>query len=165
MGQKRKKQTFWCLICVMVLFSFTLFGCSTKDAEKDSGLLSTEDAMLLCEETVSPNKEYVESVDDVVNYTVEIYQNKDKVIIVNADSNSALFEKVQYVLKYDKPISEPAITIEWTTLMGNPEGAEDDQLAVAQVSISENDEIISQRKINFANKGIEIIIDTINQKQ
>jgi hypothetical protein len=48
--------------------------------------------------------------------------------------------------------------------MGNPEPTKDDQLAIAQVSISENGEIISQRKINFFKKGIEIIIDTINQQ-
>jgi hypothetical protein len=33
--------------------------------------------------------------------------------------------------------------------MGNPEPTKDDQLAIAQVSISENGEIISQRKIKI----------------
>jgi hypothetical protein len=71
---------------------------------------------------------------------------------------------MQYVLEFDKKISETDIDVEWTTIMGNPEPTKDDQLAIAQVSISENGEIISQRKINFFKKGIEIIIDTINQK-
>jgi hypothetical protein len=71
---------------------------------------------------------------------------------------------MQYVLEFDKTISETDIDVEWTTIMGNPEPTKDDQLAIAQVSISENGEIISQRKINFFKKGIEIIIDTINQK-
>ena len=53
----------------------------------------------------------------------------------------------------DEKISEADIQVEWTTLMGNPKPAKDDQLAVAQVTISENGEIISQRKINFARKA------------
>jgi hypothetical protein len=71
---------------------------------------------------------------------------------------------MQYVIEFDKKISETDIDVEWTTIMGNPEPTKDDQLAIAQVSISANGEIISQRKINFFKKGIEIIIDTINQK-
>ena len=160
-----KRKYKYIFIFVVALFALTLFGCSTKDTEKDSELLSTKDAKLLYEETISPNKEYAESEKDIVNYTVEVYQSKDNDIIVNAGSNSALFEPIQYVLKYDKLISESDINVEWTTLMGNHEGAEDDQLAVAQISFSENDEVISQREINFVNRGIEIVVDTINQNK
>ena len=34
--------------------------------------------------------------------------------------------------------------------MGNPEASADDQLAIAQVSISKNGKVFSERKINFA---------------
>lgn len=60
---------------------------------------------------------------------------------------------MQYVIPCDEKISEADIQVEWTTLMGNPKPEKDDQLAVAQVTISENGEIISQRKINFAGKA------------
>jgi hypothetical protein len=120
--------------------------------------------VVVCNQKKYPNKEYVESDDEIVYYTVEIYQNGDNSIVVNADSNTVLFDKMQYVLEFDKKISETDIDVEWTTIMGNPELTKDDQLAMAQVSISENGEIISQRKINFFKKGIEIIIDTINKK-
>ena len=112
------------------------------------------------------NKEYVTSDEDIVNYTIQIYQNtKNYDIIVNADSNSGFFEKTQYVLDYDKPISKSDVNIEWTTLMGNPKYTEKDQLAVANVSISSNNDVFSKRKINFFSKGIEIIVDTINQSK
>ena len=64
---------------------------------------------------------------------------------------------MQYVILCNKKILEADIQVEWTTLMGNPKPAKDDQLAVAQVTISENGEIISQRKINFARKAIEVL--------
>lgn len=69
---------------------------------------------------------------------------------------------MQYVILCDKKILEADIQVEWTTLMGNPKPAKNDQLAVAQVTISEDGEIISQRKINFARKAIEVIADAGN---
>jgi hypothetical protein len=164
-GVIKMKKYFKCLlICMLSLLALLMFGCSTKENNVEGNLVSTEGAKLLFQETVSPNKEYIESDSDIVYYTVEIYQNSDNSIIVNADSNSEFYKKTQYVLEFDKAISETDIDVEWTTVMGNPEPTKDDQLAIAQVSISENGEIISQRKINFFKKGIEIIIDTINQQ-
>ena len=151
----------------MILLVFTTFiGCSSKNRNKDDiTLIPTENDELICEETISPNKEYVTSDEDIVNYTIQIYQNTKNNIIVNADSNSGFFEKTQYVLDYDKPISKSDVNVEWTTLMGNPKYTEKDQLAVANVSISSNNEVFSKRKINFFSKGIEIIVDTINQNK
>ena len=51
------------------------------------------------------------------------------------------------------------------SLMGNPKYTEKDQLAVANVSISSNNDVFSKRKINFFSKGIEIVVDTINQSK
>ena len=151
----------------LILLVFTTFiGCSSKNSNKDDiTLIPTENDELICEETISPNKEYVTSDEDIVNYTIQIYQNTNNNIIVNADSNSGFFEKTQYVLDYDKPISKSDVNVEWTTLMGNPKYTEKNQLAVANVSISSNNEVFSKRKINFFSKGIEIIVDTINQNK
>ncbi|WP_195572823.1 hypothetical protein [Clostridium paraputrificum] len=158
-----------CRISVLlILLIFTTFiGCSSKNSNKDdSSFIPTPNDELICEETISPNKEYVTSGEDIVNYTIQIYQNTENDdIIVNADSNSGFFEKTQYVLDYDKPISKSDVNIEWTTLMGNPKYTEKDQLAVANVSISSNNDVFSKRKINFFSKGIEIVVDTINQSK
>lgn len=64
---------------------------------------------------------------------------------------------------YDQEITESDIAIEWTTLMGNPKATEQEQIAIAYVSISENGQVFSERKISFGNKAIEIIRDTINK--
>lgn len=119
---------------------------------------------LVYEETISPNKEYVKSEKDIVNYTVEVYQDKDNVIVVNSKSNSEFFKPLQYKLKFDTSITKDDINIEWTTLTGNPTSTEDDQVGIAYVSISENGKVLSKRKISFINKGIEIIEDTLNKK-
>ena len=99
-----------CRISVLlILLIFTTFiGCSSKNSNKDdSSFIPTANDELICEETISPNKEYVTSGEDIVNYTIQIYQNTENDdIIVNADSNSGFFEKTQYVLDYDKPISK-----------------------------------------------------------
>ena len=129
---------------IAALLVLATVGCATKENKETNN------------SAVSPNEQYAESDEDVVYYTVEVYQNEENDIIVSADSNSEFFDRMQYVILCNKKILEADIQVEWTTLMGNPKPAKDDQLAVAQVTISENGEIISQRKINFAGKAIEV---------
>lgn len=155
---KRNRLLFLCLIFIVMLISA---GCSLSSGEKDTGIVLPEDMCLVYEETISPNRDYVQLEEDIVNYTVEIYQDKDNNIFVYAHSNSAFFEGILYEVEYDESITTSDINIEWTTLMGNPEPAEEDQLAVADVSISENGEIFSQRKINFMLNAFEIIGDVL----
>ena len=138
---------------IAALLVLATVGCATKENKETNNSAAAEAADLLYQATVSPNEQYTESDADVVYYTVEIYQNEENDIIVSADSNSEFFDSMQYVIPCDEKISEADIQVEWTTLMGNPKPAKDDQLAVAQVTISENGEIISQRKINFAKRA------------
>lgn len=77
-----KKRNILFSICFMFLLIFSLAGCGSKDTEKDNDTISTQNMNLICEETVSPNKEYVTVDEDIVNFTVEIYQNKDNKILV-----------------------------------------------------------------------------------
>ena len=147
---------------IAALLVLATVGCATKENKETNNSAAAEAADLLYQATVSPNEQYTESDADVVYYTVEIYQNEENDIIVSADSNSEVFDRMQYVIPCDEKIAEADIQVEWTTLMGNPKPAKDDQLAVAQVTISENGEIISQRKINFARKAIEVIADAGN---
>lgn len=83
---------------------------------------------------------------------------------MNAKSNTKFFEDKEYSLKYDKNISESNISIEWTTLMGNDKATKEDQKVVATVKILEGNEVISERKINFAKNAMDIIVESIEQK-
>ena len=63
-----------CRISVLlILLIFTTFiGCSSKNSNKDdSSFIPTANDELICEETISPNKEYVTSGEDIVNYTIQ----------------------------------------------------------------------------------------------
>lgn len=158
-----------CIIFVITMLALFIFAVvliySVNSTKKENKIISTTNAELIYTETISPNEEYVTSEKDIVNYSVDIYQNKDNDIIVNADSTSAFFEKLQYVLEYDKTISKQNISIEWTTLMGYTEATKDNQLCIAKVSIINNEKILSEKKINFINKGIDIVTDMIEQNK
>ena len=146
----------------MLLILVTTVGCSSKN-NKDNTFVSTTNSQLLYEETISPNKDYVTSDKEVVNYTIQVYYDKGHGIIVNASSNFAFFDQMQYILAYDKPIGSSNIQLKWTTLMGGSNHTEESQLAIASISISSNNEVISERKINFVNKAIENVVGTINK--
>ena len=118
---------------------------------------------LIYEETISPNEGYVEKEEDIVTYTVEIYQNEDHKILVNSKSNSSFFEPFQYEVECNTSIAKSDIDVEWTTLTGNPNQTENDQLSIAYVSISENGTLLDKRKISFVNRTIDIIADAIEK--
>lgn len=150
----------------MILFGFIIvvaigIGCFHK-ISKDSSSKYLDNSTLIYETTVSPNEVYTNIEKDKVFYTVQIYQNKNNSILIKASSNSTFFDDIQYEVKWDKKILESDVKIEWTTLMGNANSSPEDQIGIAVVSISSNNEIFSQRKINFANKAIDIVRDTID---
>ena len=142
----KNKMISACLMCLVV---FSVVGCSPKDGEKSNNFISTQNMELIYEETISPNKEYVEKEEDIVNYTVEVYQDDDHMIFVNANSNFAGFQPLQYEVEAGTDITKEDIDIEWTTIMGNPTPTKEDLLAIVYVSISEEGEVISKRKISF----------------
>lgn len=157
----RNKIYLTCLIFILVL---GLAGCSSGEAEKTDNSVSTRNMNLIYEETISPNKEYVKNEEEVVNYTVEIYQDEDNRILVNAKSNSGFFEPLQCEVECDTNITKSDVDIEWTTLMGSNIPTEDDQLSIAYVSVSENGKELSKIKISFVNRGIEIIEDALDKE-
>lgn len=153
------------LAMVVLSIAFILAGCSSKSTDNHPNLIPTASAKLIYDETLSPNKAYITSDEDLVNYYIKIYQDKNYTITVNASSNSPLFKGQQYTLDYDKPIAKEDVNVSWTTLMGNPKDNESDQFAIAKVSISNNGTVFSERKINFAKNAIEIIVDIINHNK
>lgn len=149
-----------CFVCFLFLLVLSLAGCSSRET---SDVNSTDNMTLIYEETISPNKEYVEREEDIVTYTVEIYQNGNYKILVNSKSNSNFFEPLQYEVECNTSIAKSDIDVEWTTLMGNPNQTENDQLSIAYVSISENGTLLDKRKISFVNRTVDIIVDIIEQ--
>ena len=134
-----------------LLISMSVSGCASKDiVDKNNNLIY--------QESISPNEQYVDNQEDVVHYTVEVYQENDDTLSIHAKSNSKLFEPLDYEFYIDKSFSKDDITVEWTTLMGSTEATKENQLCVAMVKIKGTNEAI---KINFINRGIELIEDAL----
>lgn len=134
-----------------------LFGCSSNENH-------IVGADLVCESVISPNAEYIKSDEDKVVLEVKVYQKKDHTITVYAKANTEFFEEKEYMIEYEKEISKSDVNIEWTTLMGNEDATKEDQKVVATVTISADDTVISERKINFAKNAIDIIVESIQRK-
>ena len=129
-----------CLAC-----SIVLLGCDAAPA-----------GTVVFEETVSPNEEYASSEEDVVYYTVRVTQAAPGAATVSAESNSGFFEPVSYEIECDGELSADDVSVKWTTLMGGTEPSEDDQIAVAEVSVRAGDGSSYERKISFVTRALEM---------
>ena len=132
--------TALCLACALVLL-----GCGATSA-----------GTVIFEETISPNEKYVSSEADVVYYTVRVTQAAPGTATVSAESNSGFFEPVSYEVACDGELSADDVSVEWTTLMGNPEPSEDDQIAVAVVSVNTGDGGTDEHKISLVTRALEM---------
>lgn len=132
-----------CLACTLVLL-----GCG-----------ATSTGTVVFEETVSPNEKYVSSEADVVYYTVRVTQAAPGTATVSAESNSGFFEPVSYEVACDGELSASDVSVEWTTLMGNPEPSEDDQIAVAVVSVRTGDGGTDERKVSFVTGALKMVAE------
>ena len=121
------------------------------------GCVPTAAGTVIFEETVSPNEKYVSSEADVVYYTVRVTQAAPGTATVFAESNSGFFEPVSYEVACDGELSADDVSVEWTTLMGGTEPSEDDQIAVAVVSVRTGDGSADERKISFVTRALEMV--------
>lgn len=142
-------------IAVMVILFVSVVGCSSQETH------DLNDSKLIYEETISPNREYVENEGDIVDYTIEIYQDNENNILVYSTSNSEFFDPLQCEMEWDEKMNESDIFIEWTTLMGSQTSNQDDQFALANVSFLKDGQEVQEVKINFVDQGIEIIKEII----
>lgn len=142
-------------IAVMIILFVSVVGCSSQEIH------DLNDSKLIYEETISPNREYVENEEDIVDYTIEIYQDNENNILVYSTSNSEFFDPLQCEIEWDEKMNESDIFIEWTTLMGSQTSNQDDQFALANVSFLKDGQVVQEVKINFVDQGIEIIKEII----
>lgn len=113
------------------------------------------------EESVSPNKEYVSNKNDIVHYTIKIYQEDKNKVYVYAESNSPVFENTNYSVDYNQKLSKEDIQIKWMTLSGSTEPKKNDQLGLANVKILKDGSVVNEKAISFVGKGVKTITDVI----
>lgn len=140
------------VLCLCLFFIFQI--------EKDTST-SNKDLTLIYEEKVSPNKEYVSNKNDIVHYTIKIYQEDKNKVYVYAESNSPVFENTNYRVDYKQKISKEDIQIKWMTLSGSTEPKKNDQLGLANVKILKDGSVFNEKVISFVGKGVKAITDVI----
>lgn len=157
------KRSHVIFLFITLLAVLLLSGCSSGSSDAASALVSTDKMQLIDSQTVYPNPQDTADKEDRVYYTVEVYQDKDNTILVQADSNFKLFEKTQYTVDFDQVLTKADVSIRWTTLMGSTEATQDDELAIADISLSHDGTVFSEKKINFVTKAIDIVVDGIEK--
>ena len=149
------------LLLIFFVICFSLVGCSSNNSQTEENT----DEKVIFKSTISPNEEYVESKDEVVTQTIKVSQNEEGEIFVEASSNSAFFEKMSYSVEYYKEIDEKDVEVKWFTLMGSDKPSKENQLCVADIIIKDGAEVVSERKVNFAKKAIETIVEDVTTEQ
>ena len=149
------------LLLIFFVICFSLVGCSSNNSQTEENT----DEKVIFESTISPNEEYVESKDEVVTQTIKVSQNEEGEIFVEASSNSAFFEKMSYLVEYYKEIDEKDVEVKWLTLMVSDKATKENQLCVADIIIKDGADVVSERKVNFAKKAIETIVEDITTEQ
>lgn len=145
----------------MLILTFLLAaaGCSTETSTSTDASSSS----LIYETTISPNEKYIEDEADQVFYTIQVYQEKNGVK-VSSSSNSAFSQAMSYQVETSEPITKEDIIVQWQTLMGNTEDSKGDQFAVADVTISAQGKVISERKVSFIGKALDMAADAVENK-
>ncbi len=94
--------------------------------------------------------------------SIRVYQQKGQ-LIVNAESESDFFDGAQFTIPTKGEIDASKVEIIWTTVMGGPVETEGNERVVAEIRVQEEGEIIFDKKINFAKKGMDIVVDMLEK--
>lgn len=94
--------------------------------------------------------------------SVAVYK-QENLLVIDAESESAFFEGAQFTIETQGKVESEDIEIRWTTLGGGTEKTVDNDLIIAEVKISENNELIADTKINFAKRAFDAIEDILER--
>ena len=147
------KKIFTGMLVLALLAS--LIGCSAETITS----ADTSASNLIYENTISPNEKYIAQESD----NIQVYQEENGVKVASS-SNSAFSQAMSYQVETSEPITKENINVQWQTLMGNTEDSKGDQFAVADVTISVQGKVISERKVSFIGKALDMAADAIEQK-
>lgn len=107
------------------------------------------------------NEELLVSSKEGYN-SVAVYK-QENLLVIDAESESAFFEGAQFTIETQGKVEPEDIEIRWTTLGGGTEKTVDNDLIIAEVKISENNELIADTKINFAKRAFDAIEDILER--
>lgn len=94
--------------------------------------------------------------------SVKIYK-QEKQLVVNAESEAAFFDGVQFTVETTGEITPENVEVIWMTIGGGTERTADNDRIIAEVKISDNGELICDTKINFAKKAFDALEDVLER--
>ena len=94
--------------------------------------------------------------------SIKIYK-QENLLVINALSEAAFFDGAQFTVRIDGEITPDDIEIIWMTIDGSTEYVEGNDRIIAEIKISNNDELICDTKINFAKKAFDAIEDVLER--
>lgn len=94
--------------------------------------------------------------------SVEIYRQENQ-LVVNAESEAAFFDGVQFIVETEGEITPENVEIIWMTIGGNTEQTEDNDRIIAEIKIYDKDELIFDTKINFAKKAFDAVENVLER--
>lgn len=143
-----KKKEILTVIVLLVLIGCVVFiSRNNTNRQEDPDQLTLDDGELL----VSSKEGY---------NSVEIYKQGD-ILVICAESESAFFDVIRLTVESQEDIAPENINIIWTTLGGGTERTEDNDFIIAEIKISENDDMIFDSKINFLKKAFDAVEDVL----
>ena len=80
-----------------------------------------------------------------------------------AKSEAAFFDGAQFTVETSEEIKPEDVEIIWMTINGRTEQTEDNDRIIAEIKIVDGDELICDKKINFAKKAFDAIEDVLEQ--
>lgn len=147
---KRKNLTIIVMALLILGCAVLLFCNDTKESKKVS-------------QVPINNGELITSSKEGYN-TIKVYRQENQ-LVVNAESEADFFEGAQFIVEIEGEITPKDIEIIWMTIDGNREQAEENDRIIAEIKISDSDELICDKKINFAKKAFDAVEDVLKIAQ
>lgn len=143
-----KKKMIFAGVAVLIFFGCLIFfmRSNTGDQRSFDGI---------------DNKKLLASSTEGYN-SVSVYK-QENLLIIDAESEAAFFDGAQFTVETQGNVEAEDIEIIWMTLGGGTQRTEDNDLIIAEVKISENNELIADIKINFAKKAFDAIEDVLGR--
>ncbi len=144
---KNEEKSIWIIILLFFIGCLVLFSRNNENKQEVSEQFALDDGELL----VSSKEGY---------NTVKIYKQRDALVIC-AESESVFFDAIRLTVEPKGDIPPENVEIIWTTLGGRMERTEDNDFIIAEIKITENDNLIYDSKINFAKKAFDAVEDVL----
>lgn len=143
-----KKKMIFAGVAVLIFFGCLIFFMRSNTGDQRSS-------------DVIDNKKLLASSTEGYN-SVSVYK-QENLLIIDAESEAAFFDGAQFTVETQGNVEAEDIEIIWMTLGGGTQRTEDNDLIIAEVKISENNELIADTKINFAKKAFDAIEDVLGR--